>query len=411
MNGLDKVSLEILINRFQAVVDEMAQVIYRTAHTVFVKETQDYGAVLVSPKGEVFAAPRRYGVLMMIGMPMNDAIARMGDDVREGDIFISTIPTAPAGWSPTSRTCSCGSRCSGKGARVLRLELHARQRRRRAGDRQHRAFELRGLPGRDPHSAATPVPGRRARSHLPQPLPLQYPHPRTELGRHERLPRRPRHRGAPRACPARPLRPSPHRSGDRRGARLRGDPGTTRHRPRSGWALPALRLHRSGHGRPRADPHQPRNAHRRRRDAPRFHRHRPSGARRAQPADPRQARALDAHHRTGELDLHPRARHRLQRGTGAPDEGAHPEGLHPRSGAGGGLRHPLLDLAQGLRREHWRVVPGGAGRAARDRLRPGLHPDGGGAGVRDRRHPGLGGTADRGRVRGGRTRTVSTARW
>ena len=95
--GLDKVSLEILINRFQAVVDEMAQVIYRTAHTVFVKETQDYGAVLVSPKGEVFAAPRRYGVLMMIGMPMDDAIARMGDDVREGDIFISNDPDSTGG--------------------------------------------------------------------------------------------------------------------------------------------------------------------------------------------------------------------------------------------------------------------------------------------------------------------------
>ena len=95
--GIDKVSLEILINRFQAVVDEMAQVIYRTAHTVFVKETQDYGAVLVSPKGEVFAAPRRYGVLMMIGMPMDDAIARMGDDVREGDIFISNDPDSTGG--------------------------------------------------------------------------------------------------------------------------------------------------------------------------------------------------------------------------------------------------------------------------------------------------------------------------
>ena len=96
-SAIDKVSLEILINRFQAVVDEMAQVIYRTAHTVFVKETQDYGAVLVSPRGEVFAAPRRYGVLMMIGMPMDEAIARMGDDVREGDVFISNDPDSTGG--------------------------------------------------------------------------------------------------------------------------------------------------------------------------------------------------------------------------------------------------------------------------------------------------------------------------
>lgn len=93
----DKVRLEILANRFQAIVDEMAQVISRTAHTVFIKETQDYGSVLVTPKGEVFAAPRRYGVLMMIGMPMDDAIARVAGDVREGDIFISNDPEATRG--------------------------------------------------------------------------------------------------------------------------------------------------------------------------------------------------------------------------------------------------------------------------------------------------------------------------
>ena len=97
MNLDDKIQLEILANRFQAVVDEMAQVVFRTAHTVFVKETQDYGTVLVSPDGEVFAAPRRYGVMMMVGMPMGDAIAAMGPDVREGDVFMSNDPEATRG--------------------------------------------------------------------------------------------------------------------------------------------------------------------------------------------------------------------------------------------------------------------------------------------------------------------------
>jgi len=92
-----KIRLEILSNRFQAIVDEMAQVISRTAHTVFVKETQDYGAVLVSRNGEVFAAPRRYGVLMMVGMPMDGAISYLGEDVQEGDIFISNDPEATEG--------------------------------------------------------------------------------------------------------------------------------------------------------------------------------------------------------------------------------------------------------------------------------------------------------------------------
>jgi N-methylhydantoinase B len=93
----DKIGLEIMSNRFQAIVDEMAQALFRTAYTVFIKETQDYGAALVSTKGEVFAASRRYGVLMMIGKPMDDAIKAIGDDVREGDIFISNDPEATGG--------------------------------------------------------------------------------------------------------------------------------------------------------------------------------------------------------------------------------------------------------------------------------------------------------------------------
>jgi len=93
----DKIGLEILSNRFQAIVDEMAQALFRTAHTVFVKETQDYGAALVTRGGEVFAAPRRYGVLMMIGMPMDDAIKCIEADVAEGDVFISNDPEATRG--------------------------------------------------------------------------------------------------------------------------------------------------------------------------------------------------------------------------------------------------------------------------------------------------------------------------
>src|SRR5207248_3728996 len=94
---MDKVTLEILRNRFQAIADEMAMVAYRTAHTVFVKETQDYATALVTPTGEIFAAPRRYGVLIMIGTPMDTAIKCVEHDVREGDVFISNDPWSTGG--------------------------------------------------------------------------------------------------------------------------------------------------------------------------------------------------------------------------------------------------------------------------------------------------------------------------
>ena len=48
---VDNVLLEIMKNRFQAIVGEMGQAIQRTGHTVFIKETADFGSVLVSPGG------------------------------------------------------------------------------------------------------------------------------------------------------------------------------------------------------------------------------------------------------------------------------------------------------------------------------------------------------------------------
>ena len=43
---VDNVLLEIMKNRFQAIVGEMGQAIQRTGHTVFIKETADFGSVL-----------------------------------------------------------------------------------------------------------------------------------------------------------------------------------------------------------------------------------------------------------------------------------------------------------------------------------------------------------------------------
>src|SRR5262249_4983264 len=47
--GGDTVQAEITRRRMQAAVEEMASIILRTGHTVFVKETSDFGAALVSP--------------------------------------------------------------------------------------------------------------------------------------------------------------------------------------------------------------------------------------------------------------------------------------------------------------------------------------------------------------------------
>jgi N-methylhydantoinase B len=90
---VDNVFLEIMKNRFQAIVGEMGQAIQRTGHTVFIKETADFGSMLVSPGGEIFAAPLNIGVTVLIGTPMDTAIAHVSH-YDEGDVLIANDPTS-----------------------------------------------------------------------------------------------------------------------------------------------------------------------------------------------------------------------------------------------------------------------------------------------------------------------------
>ncbi len=98
--GTDKVLLEVLRNRFQAIVDEMGYVVLRTGHTVFVKETGDFGVALASAEGEVFATPYRVGVHLMVGLPLKDSIRYVEERLggwHEGDVFLSNDPVTTGG--------------------------------------------------------------------------------------------------------------------------------------------------------------------------------------------------------------------------------------------------------------------------------------------------------------------------
>src|ERR1700687_177576 len=93
---LDGVLLEILRQRFQAIVDERAQVVLHTGHTVFVKFTQDMGASLVTTEGELLAIPQLMGVNIITGQNMRRAIEAISD-YQQGDVVISNDPFATGG--------------------------------------------------------------------------------------------------------------------------------------------------------------------------------------------------------------------------------------------------------------------------------------------------------------------------
>jgi N-methylhydantoinase B len=91
----DPIKTEIFRNRFQGIVDEMGQMLMRAAHTVFVKETQDFVVALVTPEGEVFAASRKVGIWIAIGMPFDTVFQAV--PLAEGEIGITNSPDGSHG--------------------------------------------------------------------------------------------------------------------------------------------------------------------------------------------------------------------------------------------------------------------------------------------------------------------------
>lgn len=89
--AIDKVTLEILKNHTRAAAESMAYTLYRTAHSTFVKETEDFTTGLTTPKGETFATPTELGATWFVGLNYGRAIA-MIDHYDEGDICMTNDP-------------------------------------------------------------------------------------------------------------------------------------------------------------------------------------------------------------------------------------------------------------------------------------------------------------------------------
>lgn len=87
----DPVILKVLENHAQAVAESMAYTLFRTAHSTFVKETEDFTTGLVTPQGMTFASPRDLGATWFIGLDYAGALSLI-DDYEEGDICVTNDP-------------------------------------------------------------------------------------------------------------------------------------------------------------------------------------------------------------------------------------------------------------------------------------------------------------------------------
>ena len=89
--SVDPVTLQILANHAQAAAESMAFTLFRTAHSTFVKETEDFTTGLTTPDGQTFASPRELGATWFVGLDYGPVI-RAIKDYREGDVCMTNDP-------------------------------------------------------------------------------------------------------------------------------------------------------------------------------------------------------------------------------------------------------------------------------------------------------------------------------
>jgi N-methylhydantoinase B len=95
---MDPVQTEIMKNRFTAIAEEASTVAYRTAHTTFVKQTQDFQVALARVSGEFFAFPMLTGVTSGSGQTISGLTQHFPtDELRPGDVLISNDPFSTGG--------------------------------------------------------------------------------------------------------------------------------------------------------------------------------------------------------------------------------------------------------------------------------------------------------------------------
>lgn len=88
---LNRATLQILADYCAAATEVMAYTVMRTAHSSFVKETEDFTTQLVTPGGETFASPKGLGATWYTGINYSGVLPLV-KDYREGDICLTNDP-------------------------------------------------------------------------------------------------------------------------------------------------------------------------------------------------------------------------------------------------------------------------------------------------------------------------------
>lgn len=87
----DQTNLRVFANHVRAAAENMAYTLQRTAHSAFVKETEDFTVMLMNRKGETFGVPMGLGATWYPGLTWSRVIDMVGD-YRPGDVAFTNDP-------------------------------------------------------------------------------------------------------------------------------------------------------------------------------------------------------------------------------------------------------------------------------------------------------------------------------
>ncbi|HWK48031.1 MAG TPA: hydantoinase B/oxoprolinase family protein [Stellaceae bacterium] len=88
--SLDNTTLQVLANYCAAAAESMGWTLMRTAHSTFVKETEDFSCQVMTTEGLTVASPKTFGATWYTGLDYGDVIPLF--DYREGDICLTSDP-------------------------------------------------------------------------------------------------------------------------------------------------------------------------------------------------------------------------------------------------------------------------------------------------------------------------------
>ncbi len=87
----DPVLLEIMSHTLASITDEIGYTVKRIAHSLYIREADDFTSALVTVEGKVFAYPAKVGVSLFVDQDCGPTI-RLVPDVEPGDVIITNHP-------------------------------------------------------------------------------------------------------------------------------------------------------------------------------------------------------------------------------------------------------------------------------------------------------------------------------